>query len=163
MSNFNAIRGKSKHTVEIGGKVRSIKFDLNAYGELEDLYGSVEKAMAKLQTGSIKAVRAVLWAGLIHEEAVLDPTTGEPTKYNITPYQVGSWIAPDQLATVMKSLQKAMVDDLPEELKQEAGAELSDIEKKAMLRHAQDVGGSLGEVATVILTEEEKQEEEKKG
>ena len=34
--------------VELGGKVRTIKFDLNAYAELETRFGSIQAAMDSL-------------------------------------------------------------------------------------------------------------------
>ncbi|MNU34910.1 hypothetical protein D3C71_234970 [compost metagenome] len=82
--------------VDLGGRQRTILYDLNSFAELELIYGSVEKAMNKLQSGSVVAARDMLWAGLIHDEAVIDEVTGEPIKYNITRRQVGSWLgAPD--------------------------------------------------------------------
>lgn len=100
-------------TVNLGGKDRTIKFDLNAYAELELKYGSVEKAMDALQTGSVSALRNILWAGLIHSEAVFDQTTGDVVSYAITPYQVGSWIEPSDMQAVSTSLSEAIIATLP--------------------------------------------------
>jgi hypothetical protein len=152
MSNFADVRGKSTNVLNIGGKVRTIKFDLNAYGELEDFYGSVQAAMEALQTGSLRAVRAILWAGLIHEEVNLDPHTGEPLNYTISQYVVGSWIEADMLKEVMKCLQAAMVENLPAEVKAEVAKEVEQLVKQ------QD-----SKVAKVVLTPEEQEAEEKKG
>lgn len=52
-------------------KERNLLFDFNAFSELEDVYGSAEKAFDKLQKGSIKALRTLLWAGLVHEDESL--------------------------------------------------------------------------------------------
>lgn len=97
---------------EAGGKRRTVKFDLNSFAELEKKYGSVEAAMKELQTGNMKAVRTILWAGLIHEEAILDEE-GEPIGYNITPYQVGGWVLPRQMEKISKMIESAIAIALP--------------------------------------------------
>lgn len=89
-------------------KKRNLKFDLNAFAELEELYGSVDGAMEALEKGSIKALRAVLWAGLIHEE--LDEG-GVP---KITPQQVGSMVDISSLETLTDKINEAMQADLGE-------------------------------------------------
>lgn len=95
-----------------GGKTRTIQYDLNSFAELEKKYGSVEAAMQELQKGGMKAVRTILWAGLIHEEAILDED-GEPVAYNITPYQVGSWVKPSQMPEISKLIERAMEASMP--------------------------------------------------
>ena len=87
-------------------KERHLKFDLNAFAEIEEQYGSVDEAMDALEKGSIKALRVVLWAGLIHEE--LDEN-GNP---KITPKEVGSLIDITSLAMLQKKLDEAMTNDL---------------------------------------------------
>jgi hypothetical protein len=111
-------------TVMLGDKLRVIKYDLNAYAELEKRYGSVEKAMSTLQTGSLIGLRTILWAGLIHNEAILDEVTGEPIGYNITPHLVGSWIEPSQMQKVSEKLSEAIVATLPAADKKKAMKEL---------------------------------------
>lgn len=149
MANFNDLRGTGLK-VELGGKTRTIKFDLNAFGELENLYGDVQAAMAELQKGKIKTIKIVLWAGLLHEEAVLDEVTGEPIKYNITPYQVGSWVDSGALPDIMVKLQQAMTLNLPEHIKKEvARVEAEEEAKKS-------------KIAQVVLTPEEQKEEDEK-
>jgi hypothetical protein len=90
-------------------KQRHLKFDLNAFAEIEELYGSVDRAMDALEKGSIKALRAMLWAGLIHEE--LDDN-GNPT---ITPRQVGSLINVADLPMLTEKIGEAMNLDLGED------------------------------------------------
>lgn len=115
------IRNFSPVTVDIGGKKRVIQFDMNAYAELENKFGSVEKAMDQLQSGRMADIRSILWVGLIHEEAVLDEETGEPIKYNITPYQVGSWIKnPMMLKEIAEKLAEAMTQGMSTEELEEA-------------------------------------------
>lgn len=124
MGSVQDVRNFDKVVVALGGKDRVLQYDMNAYAELENKFGSVEKAMNQLQGGKIKDVRLILWVGLIHEEAVIDEETGEPIKYNITPYQVGSWILnPSMLKDVSEKIGKAMSqgmsDDELEELTEE--------------------------------------------
>lgn len=52
-------------------KPRRFVFDLNAYIELEELYGSKEEAVKALKTGKLKAIRNWFWAGLVHEDRSL--------------------------------------------------------------------------------------------
>lgn len=100
---------------ELGGKVRQLKFDLNAFAELENRFGNIDVAMEALQGGSMAAIKLILWAGLLHEEVELDEHTGEPVKYNISAYQVGSWIAPNQLRDIAEKLTLAISAGLPAE------------------------------------------------
>ena len=84
-------------------KPRKLKFDLNAFIELEDLYGSIEDALKEMQEGKnkIKAIRAVLWAGLIHEDE------------NLTPKQVGAMIDLSKLEEVTNALMEAIEGAMP--------------------------------------------------
>ncbi len=70
MSNLSDIRAK-KTPVKLGDKTYHLHYDLNAFAELEEIYGSVETAMNTLAEGSVKAIINVLWAGLIHENETL--------------------------------------------------------------------------------------------
>jgi hypothetical protein len=100
---------------EFGGKNRYIKFDLNAFAEMERLYGDMDKANEALSKGSMADIRKILWLGLIWDEAVLDETTGEPIRYNITPYQVGSWLDTTNMKKVIGDLTAAINGSLPKE------------------------------------------------
>lgn len=100
---------------EFGGKKRYIKFDLNAFAEMERLYGDMDKANDALSKGSMADIRKILWLGLLWDEAVLDETTGEPIKYNITPYQVGSWLNTTNMKQVIGDLTSAINGSLPKE------------------------------------------------
>ncbi|MNB69318.1 hypothetical protein D3C75_158460 [compost metagenome] len=111
MSNVNAVKAP-RVSIEAGGKSRTLLFDLNSFAELERKYGSVDAAMTKLQSGSVIAARDMLWAGLIHEEAVLDEVTGEPIKYNITPFQVGSWLTVSDIESISGLINAAMASSM---------------------------------------------------
>lgn len=98
----------------LGGEERVLKFDLNAFAELERIYGDMDKANEALNKGSIKDIRTILWVGLIWNHAVLDEITGEPVKYDLTMHAVGSWLTLDNMKTVMDSLMNAIGGSVPE-------------------------------------------------
>ncbi len=117
ISNLHEIRQKEgKYFIgNYGGKDRYICFDLNAFAELEERFGTMEDAQKRLQAGSMKDIRTVMWLGLIWDEVVADPETGEPLKYNLTPFQVGSWLNTSNLQDVVEKLQAAMTGALPDD------------------------------------------------
>lgn len=92
MSKLTEIRNQAV-TLEIGGESRELKYDMNAFAEMENKYGSIDAALGSLDKGKMTDVRNILWLGLIHDQAVIDEETGDVAKYNLTPYQVGSWIS----------------------------------------------------------------------
>lgn len=71
MSNVREIRIKPIHVVL--DKPRTIVFDLNSFAELEDQFGSVQAVLDQMSSGSVKALRLLLWAGLMHEDPNLTP------------------------------------------------------------------------------------------
>jgi len=83
-------------------KMRTLKFDLNAFAELEDAYGTVEDAMKAMEKGSIKALRAVLWSGLVHEDEEL------------TLKQVGSMISISDLQNFTNKITQAVSGSVPD-------------------------------------------------
>lgn len=117
VSNLHEIRQQEgKYFIgNYGGKDRYICFDLNAFAELEERFGSMEDAQKRLQSGSMKDIRTVMWLGLIWDEVEVDPETGEPLKYHLTPFQVGSWLNTSNLQDVVEKLQAAMTGALPDE------------------------------------------------
>lgn len=102
MANLKDVRQKPSKITLSDGVERNIKFTLNAMAELEDKYGSVEEAFDQLDKGSIKAVRAVLWAGLIHESPEL------------TEQQVGNLIDIQYLQDLVETMGNAISADLPD-------------------------------------------------
>ena len=102
MANVKDVKPKAVKITLTDGVERTIKFTLNAMAELEDRYGSVEEAFKQLDNNSIKAVRCILWAGLIHE----DP--------DLTEQQVGNLIDIQYMQELMASLGEAFDADMPE-------------------------------------------------
>lgn len=102
MANVKDVKSKAIKITLTDGVERTIKFTLNALAELEDRYGSVDEAFRQLDNNSIKAVRCILWAGLIHE----DP--------DLTEQQVGNLIDIQYMQELMASLGEAFDADMPE-------------------------------------------------
>lgn len=101
MSNVKDVKSKDIKITLNDGVERTIKFTLNALAELEDRYGSVDEAFKQLDNNSIKAVRCILWVGLIHE----DP--------ELTEQQVGNLIDIQYMQELMASLNDAFDSDMP--------------------------------------------------
>lgn len=101
MSNLYDVKNKTIKLTLNDGVERELIYDLNAMAEMEDKYGSVEAAFDALENNSIKAVRFVLWVGLIHN----DPS--------LTEQQVGSLIDMKYLQELMGSLSEAFEADMP--------------------------------------------------
>lgn len=66
MSNVKDIKVR-KFPVILNGETRNLVFDLNAFAEIEEAYGDIEEAMKAMEKGSIKALRLLLWSGMLHE------------------------------------------------------------------------------------------------
>jgi len=132
---------------DLGGRDRKLVYDLNAFGVLEERFGSINDAFEALSTGSIKALRVLLWAGLLWDETVLDSITGEPVSYNITPYAVGSWIKPNRIQEISDKIGQAMTGDMPQEVLDEIKKE----ETKSNL-------GADGTLMAVVIPDEGEQE-----
>jgi hypothetical protein len=82
-------------------KPRTLKYDLNAFAELEEIYGSMDQAFAAMRSGSMKAARSLLWAGLLHEDN------------NLTPRKVGAMVTLDNMEPVMDAISSALLDAMP--------------------------------------------------
>lgn len=69
----NTVRGES--TVRIDGQDYTFRFSINAICELEELTGlPVTMVIGEVERGYIKAMRAIIWAGLRarHSDVTLD-------------------------------------------------------------------------------------------
>lgn len=86
-------------------KPRNIVFDLNAFIELEEIYGSQQEAVKAIQTKGLKHIRAWLWAGLVHEDKTL------------TQEQVGSLFSysdPEVILEISDKILRAATGNLPD-------------------------------------------------
>jgi len=83
-------------------KERHLRLDLNAFCALEEAYGDTFDLLEKAERGSLKALRAVVWAGLAHEDDEL------------TEKEVGQMINPGNLAEVSETIQEVISYYLPD-------------------------------------------------
>jgi len=81
---------------------RGLKFDLNAFAELEDKFGSMDAAFQAMQKGSLKAARTLLWAGLLHEDETL------------TERQVGRMVTLANMSGIMDNITSALTAAMPD-------------------------------------------------
>ena len=109
MSNVKDVKSKAIKLTLNDGVEHTLKFDLNAMAELEDKYGSVDAAFEKLDQNSFKAIRTLLWAGLLHVDE------------NLSEQKVGSLIDMDCLREITKSLGDAFSADMPVDERAEQG------------------------------------------
>jgi len=84
-------------TVELGGATRQLRYDLNALAEIEERLGITMANLASLQV-SAKAIRTLVWAGLLHEA----PTLIE--------HDVGAWITGENIADVSERSMSALAE-----------------------------------------------------
>lgn len=110
MSNLRDVKSKKTSITLSDGVERELKFTLNALAEMEDRYGTVDAAFKALEANSIKAVRFVLWAGMLH------------TEEGLTEQQVGNLIDIQCMEDIMSSIGTAMKNDMPEEGNDKAAA-----------------------------------------
>ena len=48
-------------------KARTVFYDFNAYAELEEQFGSLDKMFKRIEKPTLKDLQKLLWAGLLHE------------------------------------------------------------------------------------------------
>lgn len=103
MSNVSAVKN-TKRTVDLGdGVEREVILSLNAMADLEEKYGSIEAAFAKVQEGSVAAIRYLLWC-------ILVPDGDE----DLTEKEVGKLIRIDNLSDIMGSLMDVLEEQMPD-------------------------------------------------
>lgn len=108
MSNIKDVKKIKEGTpLEIGGKKRYLKFDMNSFAELEEYAGNIEDVMDALEKGSIKALRSLLWAGLLHE--FMD----EDGVVTLKPHDIGSWVKMEDFPRLSEALGKALQEVMP--------------------------------------------------
>ena len=89
MSNGNTV------VLNLGGKERRVRYDLNAIAEIGDrldIKVRLDNLGADLlgRELPLRALRTILWAGLIHEDE------------NLTEQEVGKWVGQDNMGEVLE-------------------------------------------------------------
>ena len=103
MSNVSAVKN-TKRTVDLGdGVEREVILSLNAMADLEEKYGSIEAAFAKVQEGSVAAIRYLLWC-------ILVPDGDE----DLTEKEVGKLSRIENLSEIMGKLMDVLEEQIPD-------------------------------------------------
>lgn len=97
--------------IELNGKTYNLVYDMNAFAEIEQHYGTIDIALNKVSTPSFNDMRFFLWAGLLHDTAEVDED-GNFVKYGIAEYTVGRSLTPADLQNISASIWKAIRRDL---------------------------------------------------
>lgn len=101
MANVNKVK-RAPVYVEID-KTRQLRYTLNSFALMEDRYNTIDEAMKLMEGGSVKAIRFLLWIGLIHEDK------------SLTEEMVGDMIELGDLADIAQMVNTAMSVDLPDQ------------------------------------------------
>lgn len=83
--------------IEIGGRRRTLRYDLNALAEIERVLGIGIDQIGQI-SGQARTIRALVWAGLLHEEP------------SLTEAEVGSWIYGPVLAQAIEAVNLALTE-----------------------------------------------------
>jgi len=103
MANIKKLR-REPVVIDIGdGIERELRYTLNSFALIEEKYGTIDKAMEIMESGSVAAIRFALWAGLVHEDE------------NLTEHYVGNQIELSDLEALAEKMNKAMMGDLPQD------------------------------------------------
>lgn len=87
--------------IKLQDKEYEIKFNMNTFCELEEIYGDITKAFDELGTGKFKAIRALLYAALKNEDD------------SLTIKRVGEMLDVDNMQQVSDAIGKALDIAMP--------------------------------------------------
>ena len=113
---------KSKNNkIKLDGKEYEVSLDLNAFAELEEIYGDVTEALDGLEKGSFKAIRAILFAILKSQNEEL------------TLLKVGKMINMSNIVEITNKLTAIAETSLPE-LSEEEVEEKNELESQTPIQ-----------------------------
>ncbi|MDB5053150.1 MAG: hypothetical protein JWM44_1200 [Bacilli bacterium] len=92
---------KSKAVTITLDKERNLIFDMNAFIELEDKFGSLDAVITELSGRKLKSMRTIFWAGLVHEDETL------------TEKRVGEIMSLDDATGLAEKAMQAILEGLP--------------------------------------------------
>lgn len=98
----NDLRKTKNNKINLEGKEYELSLDLNAFAELEEIYGDVTEALDGLEKGSFKAIRAILFAILKSQDEEL------------TLVKVGKMINMSNIVEITNKLTATAENSLPE-------------------------------------------------
>jgi ATP-dependent protease HslVU (ClpYQ) ATPase subunit len=88
--------------IKLQDKEYELKFDMNTFCELEEVYGDINKAFEDLQNKKFKAIRALIYAAIKAQDE------------NITLKEIGQMITLDKLEELSFAINKALNMSMPE-------------------------------------------------
>ncbi|GIW49019.1 MAG: hypothetical protein KatS3mg079_495 [Caloramator sp.] len=88
--------------IKLQDKEYELKFDMNTFCELEEVYGDINKAFEDLQNKKFKAIRALIYATIKAQDE------------NITLKEIGQMITLDKLEGLSLAINKALNIAMPE-------------------------------------------------
>ena len=102
-------------TVELGGEVRELRYDLNAMIALKERHGvNMLAADAALDYSDPALLRGIVWAGLLHGNRLL------------TPDEVGGWLDGGNLLAVSQRVVDAIAASMTPQVSPERAGVSSD-------------------------------------
>ena len=101
MAKLKDIKTSKTHTINTAQGLKVVKFNLNAFAELEEIYGGVQEAFKAFDTNKIKHFINFLWAGLLHEND------------SLTVKEVGNLIEKLNLSELSTILSEALIESMP--------------------------------------------------
>jgi len=87
---------------ELNGVTYELKFDMNCFCELEEVYGNIDKAFEDLQNRKVKAIRALIYSAVKVEDE------------NVTLKEVGSMLTLNDMEQLGTAINKALETSMPE-------------------------------------------------
>ncbi|MCX7904148.1 MAG: hypothetical protein N2486_06520 [Caloramator sp.] len=88
--------------IKLIDKEYELKFNMNTFCELEEVYGDINKAFEDLQNKKFKAIRALIYSAVKAEDE------------NITLKEVGKMITLNELESLSLAINKALNMSMPE-------------------------------------------------
>ena len=86
----------------LGGREYELKFNMNTFCELEDVYGDINQAFEDLQNMKVKAIRALLYAAIKVDDE------------NATIKSVGDLLSLNDLENLGAVINEALTASMPE-------------------------------------------------
>lgn len=94
---------KESVSIELGGKVRHLRYTFNALVALEDELGiPISEIGEILAKPRLKPIRALIWASLLHEDKTLSPE------------DVGEMLDPERLGEIAEKVGEAFMLAFPD-------------------------------------------------
>lgn len=98
MANIKKIKSKA---IEIElDKKRNLRYTLGSFAYLEEQYGNIDDAFAKMNEGSINSIIDIIYAGLMHEDETL------------TRFKVSNMIDVTNMNEIVSAIALAMGNDV---------------------------------------------------